>query len=836
MFNEEKRSIGRPRLADTRQKKTALIISAIMLVITIVLFLGGLFSLNILPNIWKIRGSVPIYKSYEMGDEFCLGTECFIVINDTDDEVLALASKNVDTNLNRQSDNANNITFSDETYWYDSDNNKLKEEYGSDYPVNVLDENSNLWTPLKNYESYLKNDIGKKSIKASLLNVYNIYNVGCSLNNNGSSVSCATTVTVYFGNTNFWTEIAYEDKILKMRKNSTPSYITDDNYEAGLRPVITIKKEEFAEIVDYEKPVQEDKREEENKYYPGDEFCIDTECFYTLYEENGIITAISKYSLYYGKVFKLENDVLIETEITEEDSGYNLQRSIAGKYLETSISGLVSFANKKTDVSYGYWWDNENRKVSSEYKAENGYYIYDSNSNLYKPLEYYKNYLSNKINNKSIDIGLLSVTDFIVHICDTGSNECQNFDWSILFGYNRDNSYTYWTGSPDVSHGANVYAVINDSFNPILFSSDSSIRPVIKISKNDIPKNRGLSTKQYSYGREVCINTECFNVLTDNGDTVTMLPKYNLLVGDELKINLFNESDREIIPIDKNISGYGLQSKKSKGIYSMFDTNLDATLTGVIPFNTNYSEEEMYGNGYWIDSTTGEIKEKYKSSKYTINNSDVYYIYDDNSTLYNISEKYKDYLNTFLKNKSATQSLMNINQMYKLLCRGIEYCGDSDFVYPNWYTKTSFWTGISATSNGAIIVGAGDDYLTMLPVNSPISYAGLRPVITVNKSDLEKSSSVDILPINNSGDNQKIDSNKLKNVKKIIDNNTKLKKEETTTTEKKIINKITKKAKEKVEEIKAKKKKKNILTIILGVLATILVAGIGFITYKRNKY
>ena len=193
MFNEEKRSIGRPKLADTNQKKKSLIISGIMLLIVIILLVGGLVSLNILPKFIKLKGEA--YKTYEVGEKFCLDTECFYVIEDNGDNVTALAQYNLffgnyyDENNNyvqipntmeeyglQRPDNPHNteatLVFYNNSngYWSDSNNN-LKPSYGTQYPAYVYDENSNLYQYLQEYQDYIVNNLGYESVKTTLLRI-----------------------------------------------------------------------------------------------------------------------------------------------------------------------------------------------------------------------------------------------------------------------------------------------------------------------------------------------------------------------------------------------------------------------------------------------------------------------------------------------------------------------------------------------------------------------------------------------------------------------------------------------------------------------------------------
>ena len=107
-------------------------------------------------------------KTYSVGDEFCLENECFYVIKDNGTTVDALSKQNVNTESNRQDARAKLLTYSETSYWTDS-NNHLSSKYGTSYPANVFDENSSLYEPVQNYKTYLKNTLGKTSIDARLI-------------------------------------------------------------------------------------------------------------------------------------------------------------------------------------------------------------------------------------------------------------------------------------------------------------------------------------------------------------------------------------------------------------------------------------------------------------------------------------------------------------------------------------------------------------------------------------------------------------------------------------------------------------------------------------------
>lgn len=184
------------------------------------------------------------FKAYSVGDEFCLENECFYVIKDNGTTVDAFAKQNVNTKSNRQDANANSLTFAKaknngNSYWEDDDGNLLS-KYGTSYPANVFDSNSNLYKPLENYKTYLKNTLGKTSITAKLITYEDLISLGCS-----KDVHSCKSAPSWVNSTMYWTASA--------NGNVTVWFVNSYGYfggvrfdsDCGLRPVITISKSDI---------------------------------------------------------------------------------------------------------------------------------------------------------------------------------------------------------------------------------------------------------------------------------------------------------------------------------------------------------------------------------------------------------------------------------------------------------------------------------------------------------------------------------------------------------------------------------------------------------------
>ena len=184
------------------------------------------------------------FKTYSVGDEFCLENECFYVIKDNVTTVDALAKQNVNTKTNRQDANANTLAFAEKTngsygYWTDSKGSLLS-KYGTSYPANVFDSNSLLYEPVQNYKAYLKNELGKTSIDARLITYEELIGLGCARR------TCENAPSWVY-NTRYWTasvhsENSVQDVFLYI---NYPGVLFDNSGYFGLRPVITISKSDI---------------------------------------------------------------------------------------------------------------------------------------------------------------------------------------------------------------------------------------------------------------------------------------------------------------------------------------------------------------------------------------------------------------------------------------------------------------------------------------------------------------------------------------------------------------------------------------------------------------
>ena len=189
--------------------------------------------------------------------------------------------------------------------------------------------------------------------------------------------------------------------------------------------------------------------------------------------------------------------------------------------------------------------------------------------------------------------------------------------------------------------------------------------------------SQGGNEKTYAVGDEFCLENECFYVIKDNGTTVDALAKQNVNT----------ETNRQ----DKNANDLAF-----------------AEMT-----NENY--------GYWTDSE-GNLLSKY-GTKCPAN------VFDSNSLLYAPLENYKTYLKNTLGKTSVDARLITYEELIGLGCNKSEKTCKSA---PAWVYSKGYWT-TSADYDSLVWCVSLDGYFVSDVFDG---LYGLRPVITISKSDI----------------------------------------------------------------------------------------------------
>ena len=234
--------------------------------------------------------------------------------------------------------------------------------------------------------------------------------------------------------------------------------------------------------------------------------------------------------------------------------------------------------------------------------------------------------------------------------------------------------------------------------------------------------------------------SEDFYVIKDNGDTVTALAKYDLLVGNTI---VFNDDFSDVVssPISTSEEGYGLQNSIAGYIEWDSENNpLNHTFKGVISFAdgeeskkiSECSDNECY-YGYWTDDTSNHnLLSKYGTS-YPAN------VYDNNSKLYAHTQDYKTYLKNTLGKTSVDARLITYEELTSLGCK-LDGSSGNCYNAPSWVHSTNYWSGTAYHVKWVYFVTS---YVGTGPANGfgpgyfdYSLFLGLRPVITISKSEL----------------------------------------------------------------------------------------------------
>ena len=229
--------------------------------------------------------------------------------------------------------------------------------------------------------------------------------------------------------------------------------------------------------------------------------------------------------------------------------------------------------------------------------------------------------------------------------------------------------------------------------------------------------------------------SEDFYVIKDNGDTITALAKYNLLVGNTVVWDDNFRNMTSVTPISTSEEGYGLQNS----IAANYD--LDAkhgkpktnTIKGVMAFANGEESKKISDScsgfgcyyGYWTDNTSShKLLSKYGTS-YPAN------VFDSNSLLYAPVQNYKTYLKNTLGKTSIDVRLITNEELTSLGCNVSEETCKSA---PAWVYSVNYWSASAHDNRSVRIVnsygGFGGSFFDRSGAR------GLRPVITISKTDI----------------------------------------------------------------------------------------------------
>lgn len=236
-------------------------------------------------------------------------------------------------------------------------------------------------------------------------------------------------------------------------------------------------------------------------------------------------------------------------------------------------------------------------------------------------------------------------------------------------------------------------------------------------------------------GSEVCISDQCFYVIDNDGEKVTMLSKYNLHVGNvatnSVSSTNYNSGDYKVSNLaNVNNSAYVLPLALPGGTTEYNIAPLDSP-TGLQNSNAKgitdafpYIGVEQFSKSlYWRisqASTIPKLDPSYGSSCPA-------YVYDSNSSLYSHIENYKVYL------KSMDVDILNARLIMYEELQDLNCSVDSCSAAPEWLYSSSYWTGTinALTSFYAVEYGG---VLNSEVYNYDYRF-GVRPVIEIPISE-----------------------------------------------------------------------------------------------------
>ena len=392
----------------------------------------------------------------------------------------------------------------------------------------------------------------------------------------------------------------------------------------------------------------------------GSEVCIKDECFYIISNDGSKVTMLAKYNLHVGGSYDGEWIAYGDEATGKQDSAMIGFTGILG--FDQIYTGVNVFSNTN------YW-----SSTTSSYPS----YVYDSNSTLYSYVENYKKYLST--------LGVTPSEARLITYEELTSLGCSGDDWSCSKAPSWVYSTSYWTGAAYSSN--NIFCVLhNENFVDNEYSWDShyGCRPVIEMSVDDIyvPKVVNVVSGDYdTVGSEICIDKECFYVISSTDDTVTMLAKYNLYVGGEYNTSWTAYGDEATGKQDSTMLGYVLGQSIRNGTTAFSNTNSTYEESIVEGYVNNY--KTILESDYGVDVVEARLITRVELTSEEIG------------------------------------------------CSATDYtCTGS--AYP-WIYSTSYWSGSAILADYVWFVSS-DGYFSFYDYNDDSDF-GVRPVIIISKSN-----------------------------------------------------------------------------------------------------
>ncbi len=284
---------------------------------------------------------------------------------------------------------------------------------------------------------------------------------------------------------------------------------------------------------------------------------------------------------------------------------------------------------------------------------------------------------------------------------------------------------TYWTKVKADDGKIMILDAVDQnyfSFNPIRFFS---VRPVIiapatalkekeveSVCNGNFCFKDNDSDKKVSVSDEICIDQECFYVLSNDNDNVKMLAKYNLNAGVNCHTDPDGhggEEDDQLTCETANGGSPVKQNVDSRGTVVQKDKTLKAN--GVVKYSDTASLTEEYVN--YINTLTDV---RFEGSSITI--SDIELATGENFDSFAITPK------TSESSVVESQRLTGVNEYYNLY---------QIKTVPDWIYANSYWTGTSSGNDMYVVTSTG----VVVPEETTSDHEfGVRPLLTVATDDV----------------------------------------------------------------------------------------------------
>ena len=387
-----------------------------------------------------------------VGDVYSFENEKFNVISFNDQTITMLAQQNLSSSY-RQSATENYVYFSDVGGW--------------DLGVDIDFQNyvGSAKTYISAYESYLVSATGDSNLKASLITLSQLQDLGCSTSSCAYSPNASWLVTTY----RWWTRTAVsnrESRILGV----IPDGVIYDDYSIntyGLRPTVTISRSASLTCFVESTPVETDKKGDGNYPGPVEKVCkwkyTDTDGSYTVSVGDEYALCDEKFNVI--NVGDTSVDLLAQYNIST-DFEQTTETNYMTIDMETQPDTLDALLGNLTPDALTY--------VTS-----------------------YVDYLQNISRDDTITGNLITLSELSSLGC-TGINADYSFNAD---GTCENSAYVswllnkqfWWTRSFSSKIASNLYFVYPSGalMTPIQdwdFDNTAGIRPTITVSKDNLPQ------------------------------------------------------------------------------------------------------------------------------------------------------------------------------------------------------------------------------------------------------------------------------------------------------------------------------------------------------------